>query len=499
MPVNLENDMELQRVNAPGADNEYMSDYWSQVSTIIQGVRGMRAAGQEYLPKFPHEDISDYNFRLKCSTMTNVYSDVLHSLSEKPFSEESTIKEKKYEWFQEDVDGAGNHLTVFLSEVYFHGINSAIDWILVEYPNVQTVEGRPMTIAEEKAKNIRPYWTRVPAQNMLEPVTRRINGKTVFEYIRFLEDENHVRIIDARNFYSGLGPIEWYVCAKNNSGKWEVVGTGYISIDVIPIVPFITGKRFDRSFKLLAPLRDAADLQIELYQKETSLKNVESLTCYPMLTGNGVTPDMDPAGNPKPTPTGPNVVLFAPTNENGHAGSWGQIQADAGAVKIIMEHIQKIIERIRELGKQPLTAQSGNITRINAQYAAGKANSAAQKWAFDLKDAAELAMIYVCKWLKSEDQPQINVYTDFPIEGDEDKAPEWLLKMRAGSDLSQKTLWAEMKRRGVLSAEFSADDELNELSNEYPSDPIDSDDEFGSKKPTVPDKNEKDLIDDVET
>ena len=44
------------------------------------------------------------------------------------------------------------------------------------------------------------------------------------------------------------------------------------------------------------------------------------------------------------------------------------------------------------------------------------------------------------------------------------------MKLRGNNDLSQKTLLSEMKRRGILNAEFDFDNEIELLLEEFPGD-----------------------------
>ncbi len=71
------------------------------------------------------------------------------------------------------------------------------------------------------------------------------------------------------------------------------------------------------------------------------------------------------------------------------------------------------------------------------------------------------------------------------LDPNDEKGPDSLLKMREARDLSQRTLWSEMRRRNVLSPEFDPDAEEQAILDEIPGDP--SDDELdaavGNKPP----------------
>jgi hypothetical protein len=253
--------------------------------------------------------------------------------------------------------------------------------------------------------------------------------------------------------------------------QYILIDGGTLSIDVIPLIPFSTGRRDGRSFRYFPAMADAADLQIELYQEESALKFNKIMGAYSMLAGQGVAPQMDPTGKTVlPVRIGPQRTLYAPPNGNGDSGKWEFVQPDAAVMKFLSDDSDKTINKLRELGRQPLTAQSGNITVITAAAAAGKARSAVGAWALGLKDALEQALVITCKFVSIRDyEPQVSVYTEFD-EFAEGKDLEALASARSNGDISRKTYWTELKRRSVLSAEFDADVEEKELLAELPSD-----------------------------
>jgi hypothetical protein len=185
-----------------------------------------------------------------------------------------------------------------------------------------------------------------------------------------------------------------------------------------------------------------------------------------MLAGNGVMPDTDGAGNPKTVPVGPMAVLYAPPGADGGHGQWEFITPQAETLRFLADDIEKTIQQLRELGRQPLTAQSGNLTKITTAVAAAKGNSAVQVWALGLKDALEQALKLTAQWLATDEEPEVSIYTDFGVDAMADVAPEILLKTRQNGDISGTTLRAELKRYGILSAEFDEESERTLLQSD---------------------------------
>lgn len=470
-------------------DSAAMLEYWNLTDDIVTGAKAIREKGEVYFPKFSDETASEYKNRLNYTKFTNVYRDIVENLASKPFEEEISIVTGDDKLppgeivdFVEDVDGAGNNLTVFAASTFFNGINSAIDWIFVDYPTVDPSKIR--TRAEEKNAGVRPFWSHVLGRNVLEAKVRVINGKETLIYMRILEPGmlDRVRIFQRHD----NGTVSWLLYEqkpsddKNSAVEFILVGYGMVTINAIPLVPFYTGRRDGRTFKFWPAMRDAADLQIELYIEESGLKFSKTMGGYSMLAANGIAPQMEADGKtPKRLAVGPNRVLYSKPDGAGNIGSWGYVQPDASVMKFLSEDIKNTKQDLRELGRQPLTAQSGNLTVITTAVAAGKTKSAVAAWGLILKNALEEALLLTSLWLNIPEKqysPEVEVYDGYDALSENTADLDALKNMRATGDLSQTTLWSEMKRRKVLSSEFDAAAEQDRLNNEVPGDDLVEDD-----------------------
>lgn len=451
-----------------------MVPYWDKVSAIVTGLSAMRAAGTDYLPKFKAEEKEDYEVRLGMSKFTNIYRDVLEGLATKPFEEEITLIggddkiPEEIKSFVEDVDGSGNNLSMFSALTFFNGINYAIDWIFVDYPTIE--QGVVMNRAEAKKRNIKPFWSHVLAKNVLEVRTEIIGSKEVINYIRIHEPDVTGKDGYVREFQKTGDVVSWKL--YNISEAIPVVEKeGVLSIPVIPLVPFMTGRRDGKSFKFFPAMQDAADLQITLYQNESALEYIKNLACYPMLAANGMKPTKDAAGNPEKVAIGPMRVLYGVPDGAGGHGTWQYIEPAANSMEFLKKDISATKQDLRELGRQPLTALSTQLTTVTTSIAAGKARSAVTAWALGLKDTLENALVITAMWMKNETyDPEVNVYTGFDNVLDDGSDLEALATARENRDISQQTYLFELKRRKVLSPEFNYQDELKRILNEIPSD-----------------------------
>lgn len=467
--------IEINPLMKRAKDISMMVPYWNKVESIVNGLDSMREKSTDFLPKFPKETDESYDFRLSQSKLTNVYRDVLEGLATKPFEEEvvliggAEIPEAAHE-FVKNVDGSGNNLSVFSALTFFNGINYSIDWIFVDFPTTDPTV--VMNVAEAKRLNLKPFWSHVLGKNVLEVKTKIIGSKEVLSYIRILEpdadmDSDYVRVFER----SDEGIVSWQLFEREkNSSDFVMENSGILDIDEIPLVPFITGRRDGKSFRFFPVMQDAADLQITLYQNESGLEFIKTMTCYPMLAANGMKPAKDSNGNQLEVATGPMRVLYGVPDGAGNHGEWKFIEPSANSMEFLQKNIDKTKQDLRELGRQPLTALSTQLTTVTTSIAAGKARSAVSAWALGLKDALENALRITMLWMNVDYEPIVNVYTGFDNVSNDSTDLDQLGNARERGDLSRETYWSELKRRKVLSPEFNSEEELKRLLEEIPSD-----------------------------
>lgn len=462
-------------------DIELMVPYWNKVTAILNGKEAIQAGGTDFLPQFPDETDSDYDFRLHVGKFTNIYRDVTEGLATKPFQDEITLvgSEKippELSEFVEDVDGSGNNITTFAALTFFNGINYAVDWILVDYPKLDDVN---LTQAQAKKMHIKPYWRHILGKNVLDVKTVMEGSKEVIVYFRYLEPTFGDEPIRIREFYKSYedNKVHWRLYFKShnvekNEDEFILLEEGVLSLSYIPIVPFVTGRRNGNSFNFFPPMEDAADLQITLYQNESALEYIKVLACYPMLATDGVKPKIGPDGKPAKIGVGPGRVLYGVAMDNGNGGNWKYVEPNANSLEFLQKNIDKTKNDLRELGRQPLTALSTQLTTVTTSIAAGKAKSAVTAWALGLKDALENALVITLDWMKIKYDPEVNVYTGFDNVLEDGSDLEELGKARERGDLSVETYWEELKRRKVLSPEFTAEREKKRLLEDVSTDDI---------------------------
>lgn len=470
--------MEKPKPDSRSADMERMQRHWRMVDSILGGTETMRAQ-EDYLPRLPDERIETYKFRRKNARFTNIFRDIVENLAARPFSRRIGVSDEAppdIVAFADDVDGQGSSLHGFAAPLFFNAIARGLDWILVDY-----TAGVPSgaTVAEERAMGARPYWVRIAASRVLAVYTDVIAGREEITHFRFAEATvqregfgetviERVRVFNREPLEGGgYAPATWQtwreVTNKEGAAEWLPEQEPQpISIGVVPVVPLVLGRRIGSSWQIHPPMQDAAELQIEHYQQESGLKHISLLTAFPMLAGNGVEPPIGDDGKAQPVAVGPQAVLFAPPAEGG-AGSWEFVEPAGTSLKFMSEQIAATARELRELGRQPLTAQSGNLTVITTAVAAQKGNAAIQAWALTLQDALRSALRLTAMWLRIEYDPDVTIPTDFDLGIGDDDSFAHVLALRTQGEISREAALHEAKRRGILDADYDGDADIEAM------------------------------------
>lgn len=489
-------------VDQTSSDYQNSIEYWNLVNTIDKGTPAMRAS--TYLTRFDAETIKDYRARREAAKFTNIFGDIIDNLAARPFSKEIKIEaDAAITSYMEDIDGMKTHVHKFTARWFKSAVKKGIAWVFVDYTKVNPMtigtDGTPRrkTAYEERTSGARPYATLVQPENVLAAYSVMINGVEKFVHVRFREvstelvdykevtterirEFNRAPILDDVGEIVGYDAPAYVIFKKVSSDKkgtsWEIEDSGPLTIGEIPMEALIIGER-DEGWHVVAAMNDVAWMQLDYFEQENGLKNLKTLTAFPMLTASGVTPPMqsikDDDGNvkqvPMKAPVGPRAVLYGPANDiSGVAGSWSFIEPAGTSLTFLKSDLAEAEKQMRELGRQPLTANSGNLTVVTTAFAAAKGNSAIQAWALDCKDSLEVVLMYMGMWTKATKEPTVTIPLDFSLDFEQDKSFASVENMRKNGDLSRKTYWAEAQRRKILSDDFDADKEEDNLEDELP-------------------------------
>jgi hypothetical protein len=462
-------------VNTPSLACQDMEQARALPRTLMGGTKAMRDAGREYLPQEPAESAQNYDNRLSRSVLFNVYGQAVEDLTGKVFSKpvhsQDDVPEDMASWL-ENIDLAGNDLNTFAKKVFedaFHGVS----YILVDYPRVMTSG----TLEEERKAGARPYCVHVPCQNLIGWKSARINGVETLTQVRIREMSVEadgewgekavcrVRVLDLkpgaegepRCFFTVWEPV------KDAQGKetWRInmEMSGIMSIGLIPMVAVYTKRTDFMAGK--PPLADLADLNCLHWQKWSDQNQIEHVASVPVLFFTGFTPTE--SGKPAVTEIAASKML---TDTNPEA-NLRYVEHSGAAIGANRESLKDLEDRMAKMALDPMVTRPGNVTATATSVDTAKASCPLQAWAWELQDSLERMLQYMGAWVgkKPEECGGINVNSDFGLSVTDMTLAEMTQAYQAGL-LSRQTIWAEMQRRGRLSDDFNAEEEMDRLMTE---------------------------------
>lgn len=466
--------------STPSPAAEALAPLWQMIRAIRAGAAEVKKARETYLPKFPAESDDEYGRRLASAPWRPEFDDALRAISSKPFAKEVALAGEPSDDVRDladDIDGRGNNLHVFSKTLFEDGVSLGAAGILVDFPPMAPGATR----ADERAAGARPYWVEIAADEIIALRTERRGAREVVTHLRLWETatvvngfeevtERKIRVIEP-------GKWELWHKVKSSAGveEWQIESDGTMTLSEVPFVLYTTADRVGPQY-VRPPLLDLANMQIELYRFMSSEEQIYTVAGSPMLTANGMgAPDDGSA-----VETGPGRVLYAPGTE-GINTSWAYIQPAAENLKAITAKAQSIIEDMRRLGLQPMLPKTGNVTATASGIEAAKSHTAVGTWTNGLKDALEQAWVFTMQWLRSSEDVEVAVHTDFAVGIYGAEEVRALIDARKEGMLSEETFWDELSRRGVLGPQFDKDEERERLMAEVPAD--DPDDLTGALPP----------------
>lgn len=455
--------------STPSLAHERLAPHWAMIRATLAGAKAVKDAGQKYLPKFPAESDAEYERRKESAPWRPEFEDCIRAISSKPFTKEVVLAGEPSAEMQaiaDDVDGRGNNLHVFARDMFEGGVSLGAHGILVDFPPMNPNATR----AEEKAAGARPYWVSVDADEIIALRTERRGAREIVSHLRLREMATVINGFEETTVEKirVIEPGKWEIWHKvkgtDNQEKWAVESYGTLTLDEVPFVFFATAERVGAQY-VRPPLLDLATMQIELYRQGSTKEQAFTMLGAPMLSANGMAAPADGGV----VETGPNRILYAPGAEN-ITTSWDILSPPAGSLKELRDDCNATSEDMRRLGMQPMLPKTGNVTATASGVEAAKAHSAVGTWANALKDALEQAFLLTAQWMKTTEEVEVTVHTDFVVGIYGAEEVKVLVEMRDKGMISEETFFDEMSRRGIFGPTFDKAEEVKRLMNEVPSD-----------------------------
>lgn len=451
-------------VNSDIAQIAAMRPVWAMIDALLGGTDIMRAKGESYLPKWPKEDDESYAARLSKSTLFPAFKRTVTTLAARPFSKPITLDEKMDERLKkmaDNIDMQGNNLDVFAAEQFKGAMSHGMEFIFVEHPR------RPADVktqADEARTNMRPYFVRIRAAQVLGWRTTVNNNVTTLAQFRFMEEVEEqdgdfgtktvqqVRVLE---------PGSWRTFRQATSGgAWAEVDNGVTTLNVIPIVP-VLGER--AGFMMgKPPLLQLAHLNIKHWQQQSDQDNLMHVVRVPILVAKSVSDKFSlTVGSSSAVKLGdaPQADLFY-CEHSGAAIGAGKTQLD------------DLCEEMRQSGAELLVLRPGPATATEVASDNAVGMCALQEMASGMEDALDMAFEFAAQYIgASGNGGHCSVFKDFGAATLAEASASLLVGMKNNGGLSGETLFNELKRRGIISADVEWSEELERINAEGPPEP----------------------------
>lgn len=432
---------------------------------LMGGTTAMRAAGEQYLPKFEAESVDAYNARLKSSWLFNGYRktsrDMTGRVFDKPVELAEGASQRMIDWCT-NVDMQGRDLSTFAREVFEDGLSgSGISYIMADAP---PREGE-VTKEQAAASNLRPYLVHLRVEDVLGWRAETVDNVTTLTQMRILEticepdpdDEfgeieiAQVRVLD---LIEGRVQVRLYREAADTS-KWVQYGEAYTSqAKEITVIPFYANRK---GFFIGAPLLDdLADVNIAHWQSQSDQRNILHFARVPILFGSGREDDEK-------------LVISA-----GMAVTARDAQADLKWVEHSGQAIGAGRQDLKDLEFQMETHGLQLLVTSGAQSATGevldakKETSTLAMTADALKDALEQALIWMADYGGEDATFEVNVNKDFGVSMLTAQDVTAMLAAVNTGNLSKATFLREMARRGFIRDDLNPEEEIDAIETEAP-------------------------------
>ena len=455
---------------------------------LVGGTESMREASEEYLPKFEYETEEHFNYRRKTTYLFNGLGKTVTDFSGRVFEQPVKLDEdqpSKFAQWVDDVDLQGQSLNLFARQIFEAGLQSGIEYLLVDAPPVVPGE----TVAEAEAMQNRPYIVHISPEDVLGWQADRIGNRTTLTKFRFMEMVNlpgetefertqtkQIRAFDLMD--NGRVRMRVFREVKNeagsNTGEWAQIGDDlFTGLDKITVVPFYANRH--SFFTGRPPLDDLADLNIAHWQSQSDQRNILHFARVPILFAKGL-----------PEHSKIKISAASVTMSNSPDSDLKYVEHSGAAIAAGQRDLEHLEFQMQTMGLQFIVNRQGAQTATGENRNEKKETSRLAMMAGGLEEALNQAFGYMGEYQNIDFTGRIRVHRDFRAGGISQPVLNFLIQSVMNGKISKRTFWAEMRRHGLLMDDFDPDAEEVRIEDEaagldgidgMPDDDDDDDDE----------------------
>lgn len=435
-------------------------------AAVAGGTWSMREAGKAVLRPFPQE--RDYDARLQASTIDGIVKGGIESLTGAVFAGEINTSGvvTALTQYLDNIDNRGNTFSVFAREA-FEAAFDGCSVILADMPMVDD-EGRQIQAiygAEaDRRLGLRPYLVLYRAADVIN-WRYRVNPVTKVTELSMLV----VRVVSEEpDGDFGTAMVTRYSVWRLDGNRvvwerWEKAGekdeymiaaTGTLA-NATRIPARVVGSLTDEP-KLLVE----TDLEIKVFQKESSFDTVEHLQGSPTFYTKGYEGEDTLC-------VGADVHLKLPTD-----GDAGYVKLDAGGHESLKATIDAIKAEIKARLNYTVTEAVAEKTATQANIEERDKQSRLVVWAEQLKDALEGALDDMAMLINAPQENKIEMVSVWSLASERNLASvdqnsiNGIVALYSEGLISRETILAELERAGLLGEGVTAEEELRRIESD---------------------------------
>ena len=441
-----------------------MQDRALVCQTLMGGTKAMREAWKLYLPQEDAESDKAYLSRLRKSVLYPAFSKTVNGFVGKPFSKPiqlgDDVPSQMKDWL-ENCDLLGRDFDTFAREVFRRVLVDGFGFILVDYPMVTT----PLSLADEQAMGVRPYFVHVPLNNILGWRLSYSGGLPVIDQLRIKEQVEEpsgaygVKIVDQIRVLTP-GHVDVFRSAgdpRTGASDWSLVPemSGDTTFPGVPVVPVYAGRV--GFLEATPPLEDMAWLNVRHWQSSSDQAHILHVARVPILFGAG----LDIPGGTEVV-VGPNRLIRAPLG-----AQLSFVEHTGAAIAAGRQDIADMEEQMQRIAGEFLVRKKGVKTATESRLEAMDGASVLKGWVWDYQDALEATLMVMGMWVGMPGGT-VEVYTGWD-DTDVDSQDLVTVLGAAQSGFVSKDTWLwNLHRKGMLPPGITPEDEAERMAAEPP-------------------------------
>lgn len=453
--------MTKDTVATPRAEHKTMQESWELPSALMLGTKGMRAAGEKFLPREPKETEKAFNRRLQRAVLMNEYGRNIKTLSGYVFARATEYRsgEDKIDLPDElegvvvDVDREGTPLEEFAQELFEEGSAKGLAHVLVDFPE-NTGDG---SAESDRELVLRPYFVLIKPEDLIGWRTAVVNSKRVLTQIRYrtwreeaaeewggetMVEQIRVRRLLAATDESGHASEEivFEKSEKEDEDEWVQVGPATpIKMSEITLATYYAARSGVLTSK--PPFEDLAWMNLRWWQSYSDQANILHIARVPILFGKNMDTGEDGEADQE---VGANAMITA----SGDADlRW--VEHSGAAVNAGRQDILDIEERMARMSIETYTVRKAT-TATAAGIDADQSMSLGQLMAVNLGQCITRALQFAAKWQDGEFDGAVEFNTAFGLRRADQATIGALNAARDRGDLSRQDYLEQLSKIKVV-------------------------------------------------